>query len=366
MFSKIGKSILSLEEKIVTQGPINLLEEKIKFFNNYYDYNPQFEFIEKPLFVDFESCLEIVEEIKNDDVRELYYKKIDEYKLKYQMINQIGKSSKEFTKLSSEMYGEQTEETVKSAYKIIENMPKINFSKRDRRFFRFKAIRKEINRHLRKNKFKGKLIVRKNRAILNNVSVSKISGNLNISINYIADKDEVNDIIYHEIETHMRRFENGKKTGYGIMRIGTKGYLKYEEGLATLTGHAHKKNNNLWHPALLAIGTDIASKSDFVSVFREINSIIKNPFRSWSYAVRVKRGISDTSQPGVFMNDLYLQWLADCGRELIRRPELIKVAYNGKASYEELEKFAPYGRENIPLTDEDIKIIFKNNYIEYE
>ena len=70
---------------------------------------------------------------------------------------------------------------------------------------------------------------------------SKESGNITVSRNYIADQDELADILYHELETHMRRLERSANLPCDIFRIGTASYLFYEEGLATLSGHSAKK-----------------------------------------------------------------------------------------------------------------------------
>ena len=61
---------------------------------------------------------------------------------------------------------------------------------------------------------------------------------------------------------------------------------------------------------------DAALHNDFVNVFKKINDVIKNPFRSWSYAVRVKSGLGHTSNPGASSKDMYLQWLIKIGREV--------------------------------------------------
>lgn len=108
---------------------------------------------------------------------------------------------------------------------------------------------------------------------------------------------------------------------------------------------------------------DEALNNNFVHVFQKINKIIKNPFRSWSYTVRVKAGLGDTSSQGATTKDLYLQWLIKIGRELLEDEELFAYAYNGKASFRELKKFSqPWNNPN-SLTTEAIKQIFDDNHI---
>lgn len=355
-----------LTKWLFVRYPINLTEEKIKFFNSNNTYNPQFKYDLNNKKVNFQQVEKLISQIQDPAIRELYQKKLDEYKLQYSLYNQVGQSAQEFTKLSIQIYGKPNKESVAIAEKIVKSMPPVSIGRKYPTYIRFKRLRKTIKEHLKKNKFKGKLEVRHDKALLNHVAVSKNTGNIIVSRNYIADQDELADIIYHELEVLMRRLERARELSYDLFRIGTASYLVYEEGLATLSGHFAKKNKNLWHPALLLLAMDEALNNDFVQVFHKINSLIKNPFRSWSYTVRVKAGLSDTSLVGATTKDLYLQWLIKIGRELLNDEALLAYAYNGKASFRELKRFSqPWDNPNALKTD-DIKIIFDDNGIPYQ
>jgi len=354
-----------LAKWLFVRYPINLKEEKIKFFNSLNTYNPQFEYDLNNKEIDFAEAEKLITQLSNKPIKKLYQDKLAEYKLQYSLYNQIGRSAKEFSEKSVQIYGKPNKESVTIAEQIIKDMPPINIGRKYPTYIRFKKLRKTIKQYLKKNKFKGHLVVRHDKALLNHVAVSKVSGNISISRNYIADKDELSDILLHELETHMRRLERSAKLPYDIFRIGTAAYLAYEEGLATLNGHSKKRSKNLWHPALLLIAMDEALDHDFVHVYRKINGLIKNPFRSWSYTVRAKTGLTDTSEPGGSTKDMYLQWLIKVGRELLDNRELLAYAYNGKASFGELKQYSePWDNPNA-LTIEDIKIIFDENHIPY-
>ena len=361
----IDKIFGDLAKWLFVRYPNNLKEQKIKFFNSHNTYNPQFTYELNNKKIDFTEVEKLISELSDVSIKKIYQKKLSEYKLQYSLYNQVGKSAQQFTEISEQIYGKPNKESLAIAQKIVKDMPSIMIGRKYPTYIRFKKLRKTIKQHLKKNRFKGHLVIRHDKSLLNHVAVSKESGNINISRNYIADQDELSDILYHELETHMRRLERSSKIPHDIFRIGTASYLVYEEGLATLNGHSAKKNKNLWHSALLLLAMDAALHHDFVHVFKKINDVIKNPFRSWSYTVRVKSGLGDTSQPGASTKDLYLQWLIKVGRELLNNKELLAYAYNGKASFKELEQFShPWENPNA-LTTEDIKIIFDENHISY-
>lgn len=353
-----------LESQVGLRTPNNINQEKIKFFDSKYSYNPQFSYspVQK---IEFEKNIEkSIQNIENQEIRKLYSDKLKEFKLRYDLAISVGRSASEFTRLSIKLHGKPTDESLRVAQKITSQMPPINFDRNNINNIRFKRLKKEIRKYIKQNDLKGKLHIKHQQAVANAVSVSKKSGKVNVSDNYIADKDELVDILFHELETHMRRLENGSTQEHKIFKIGTAGYLKYEEGLAPITGHVFKKNQFLWHPALLIIAIDQALQSDFSTVFDAINSIIKEPFQSWTYAVRAKSGLTDTSKAGAHTKDLYLKWAIKAMRELVSHPDILKYAYNGKASFSQLKQFTHIPDNFQPkITIPNISQLAKANYL---
>lgn len=355
-----------LESKIALKNAINLEKEKIKFFNSNYKYNPQFIYPDNFSFKFEKQIVKLISKIKDQKIRKLYLDKFKEYKLRLKLIKSIGKPS-EFSDTSIKLYGKPNKKTISIAEKIILKMPKLNYDRKNINIIRFKRLKKEINFYIKSNQLNGKIKIKHKQSVGNNVSVSKRTGKISISDNYIADKDELNDIVYHELETHMRRLENGYKQKYGIFRVGTYRYLQCEEGLAPIVGHIFKKDKLLWHPALLVIAMDKALSSDFISVFNTIDSIIKEPFQSWSYAVRVKQGLVDTAKPGGFTKDLYLQYAIKIAKQLINSPTLLKSAFNGKASLNQLAELTVIPSNFEPkISINDIKNLAKENFFDLE
>lgn len=55
---------------------------------------------------------------------------------------------------------------------------------------------------------------------------------LNISPNLILTEQQLKALLAHEVDIHLVRYLNGKKSGWNIFKSGTGYYLKDEEGLA--------------------------------------------------------------------------------------------------------------------------------------
>ena len=79
----------------------------------------------------------------------------------------------------------------------------------------------------------------------------------------------------------------------------------------------------------------MAKDHSFVEIFDALEKYIQNPDRRWKYVMRVKRGLTDTSQPGGFFKDqCYLKGAYTIlrNRDVINFTEL----YCGKIAVEDL------------------------------
>jgi hypothetical protein len=59
----------------------------------------------------------------------------------------------------------------------------------------------------------------------------------------------------------------------------------------------------LFKAALNYYSAYMASKMSFVDLFNDLEKYIDNPKRRWKCVVRVKRGITDTGEPGGLYKD---------------------------------------------------------------
>jgi hypothetical protein len=84
--------------------------------------------------------------------------------------------------------------------------------------------------------------------------------------------------------------------------------MTIEEGLGCihmLLEQAKTKGRNLFlfKPALNYYACYKASELSFVELFNDLEKYVDNPKKRWKYVLRVKRGLSDTSQPGGLYKD---------------------------------------------------------------
>lgn len=117
---------------------------------------------------------------------------------------------------------------------------------------------------------------------------------------------DVQKLIAHEIETHIFCAENGKNQPYQILRRGTAGYLKTQEGLAVFQqGLVLPKSI---FSALIGFHAVLwAREAGFREVFDRLTPWMSRP-EAWRTTLKVKRGMTDTGRPGVFPKNAWYYW----------------------------------------------------------
>jgi hypothetical protein len=159
--------------------------------------------------------------------------------------------------------------------------------------------------------------------------VSSLKKELSIREGYRFKLSEIERLKVHEIHTHIRRYENGTKQPYALYKFGFPDYLETEEGLAIYNEEIHKVLTaiDLKKYALrvmACVWADNGSLFDVYSRLREYTT--END--SWEIAMRVKRGLIDTSNKGGFYKDqLYF-----IGYHKVRKlaPEIREKLWIGK------------------------------------
>lgn len=162
----------------------------------------------------------------------------------------------------------------------------------------------------------------------------------------------VHRLIAHEIETHLFTAENGKFQPYKIFQRGLPGYLETQEGLAlfmeikkmNLTNVSHWEEflsspsvrEYVYPAALLFWNILVAEQGSFRDTYEELRSRGIGKGRAFRYAVRVKRGLSDTAQKGAFPKDfIYLSGLKKIFEFMNSKGDFQKL-YLGKVSLQTL------------------------------
>lgn len=113
-------------------------------------------------------------------------------------------------------------------------------------------------------------------------------------------------MLYHEIGTHALRTYNYKRQSWyrKKKKSGLHGsYLETEEGLAVLHSLIPVENKLLTKSAIRYLAAEKTTQLTFAQLWEFLSTYVLDPEERWTIIVRQKRGLTDTSQPGVFMKD---------------------------------------------------------------
>lgn len=153
-------------------------------------------------------------------------------------------------------------------------------------------------------------------------------------------KEEVSSMLYHEVGTHALRRKNYEKQPWYLKKskFGFSEYLPTEEGLAALHGLLPLSFRMAHTTALNYLAADWAQQHSFVELFEKLGQYLPSEEARWKRAVRMKRGLTDTSLPGGFTKDLvYLQGLVEVWQWLQKNNFNPTDLYYGKLSYKDVE-----------------------------
>lgn len=149
--------------------------------------------------------------------------------------------------------------------------------------------------------------------VVSDTSVARVqvtkTRKLLLSQQAVFTKHQLASVFAHEIETHAFRYENGLRQPYQIFSRGTADYLGTEEGLAIYNQRQLQAplGTRARGPEYAVFAIAKAAKCSFVQLFAELMETFPlTPEDAWEICAKVKRGLSDTAQPGAFTkNHLY-------------------------------------------------------------
>lgn len=154
-------------------------------------------------------------------------------------------------------------------------------------------------------------------------------------------QQELVSMLYHEIGTHALRrvnyeqqpwFKKKKQYGFGE-------YLPTEEGLATLHSLLAFDNKSLFQSAIRYVAVDYALHHSFVELWSLLTRYVDDIDRRWMIAVKQKRGLTDTAQPGGFTKDLvYFEGAIKVWEYLQAHNFNITQLYYGKVDLKDVDK----------------------------
>lgn len=150
----------------------------------------------------------------------------------------------------------------------------------------------------------------------------------------------LSSLVAHEIETHVLTAENGDHQPYQILRRGTAGYIRTQEGLAVVNQNRvltpyHEKR---YGPARSVLAVAYGLEHTFVETRRYLEEELGyTKEKALTKALDVKRGLRDPSEHGGMTKGIvYLQG-QQMVEEYLGNGGDLKKLYLGKISIEDLD-----------------------------
>lgn len=332
---KIDDEIVKIDEVIHLLAhlkPANLKEEHNKFLVDP-TYNPQFEY--KPLKFDPNNLYARLKRIEYPDtpIGTLWRKKADEIKRKIELLESIG--TDHFTAKSIHLYDAPDDHILAEALKMVEKMP-AKFPEPEK-ILDTKEAKKIFEQAIEDYGLKGWSVKIKSEMVSDAIAGKENSIMLRDGATFSVER--LAGTIAHEIETHVFTAMNGSQQPYKLFQRGLADYLMTEEGLAVYNQEKTESSETAkkYWPASSVIGIYAAMNGSFAEVYAQL---IKYGFgieRAWKVALKAKRGLTDTSQPGAFTKDFIYFKGHQMILDFIKEGGDLRDLYYGKLNLKDLD-----------------------------
>lgn len=148
-----------------------------------------------------------------------------------------------------------------------------------------------------------KVVMWSNISSINTDSANRL---INLRAQATYTMEEMKRLVVHEVDTHVLRAANGYSQPYRVFAVGAvPSYLMTEEGLAVVNeermGYIDAARTRTFAGRVMAAAR--ALSAPFHEVYAEQRDFGFSHEESFTTAKRVKRGLSDTSQPGGYIKD---------------------------------------------------------------
>lgn len=335
-YNEIDQQLIKIDEKLKLLyhlRPVNLGEERIKFFQNF-KKNPQFVYPE--LKFNLYDLRKDLNQIQTDttNLGKLFEKKKLEIAKKIALLEFRG-FAEEFTNASIDLYGKPSEELVENSKNWLKETSVTYSSKKGN-------ITAEEAKVIMDKVFEKYGLLKWKVKIKEEMVSDAIAGKNNrlfLRKGALFTEKRIDNLIIHEIETHILTAENGKSQEYEIFNRGLPNYLETQEGLAMYNIITQKgdEEKNLYLSISLVLAVHLALKYSFVEVFEKMLDYKIPPERAWRNTIKVKRGLEDTSEAGGFTKDLLYYKGYNQIKHFVAGGGEIKDLYRGKFNSDDID-----------------------------
>ncbi len=153
-------------------------------------------------------------------------------------------------------------------------------------------------------------------------------------------KFKLRKTLVHEVGTHVLRSINGANTGFeALSKSNLPSYLDVEEGLATWNESNMDLLTLRWlkEKAAMVWAIYIGENLSFRELYNSMLGVLPKK-SAFDVVYRVKRGLGDTSYPGIYAKDIvYFRGFRKVSRMLERDITLYEKLYAGKIDFEQCE-----------------------------
>ncbi len=358
LFSKKGKISMTLDEISVildriqtpmtlVTTPINLESEREKFFNSE-TYNPQFKYSiyknNNDKILDELSSVQIISGV-DPRISDFHMELIESKNLVNKMYYSIG-DNEDLTKYSKLRYGMPSELLFKNAAKVLKGRVKNYHLISETKVKHSKIIEKEqivssLEKVLKHFGLDDWQIVFSKRTLDKNIRVGVKSKYIVLGSEDIRKHAiKLRKTIVHEIGTHVFRWYNASLSGIpALAKSNLKSYQDIEEGLATYNEDISDllDYKSLKQRALLTYAIYIGEELTFRQLYNVLVGFVPT-YNAFKIALRVKRGLSDTSQPGIYPKDVsYFRGYRKVRKRLQEDVSLYNKLYAGKISLDQVK-----------------------------
>lgn len=305
--------------------PLNLEDEKVKFAEDK-SYNPQFVYPE--LRFDPFRLREKLKQLQCDDspLGEIFESKKKEIVKKLALVEHVG--AEDFTNRSVKLFGQPDDKILELAQERVDSMPK-KFPYEELDVDSEDAC-KEFDKVFKRYGLDDWKVKIKESMVADCMAGKK--GTLFVRKDARFSKQRLKMLVAHEIETHVITAENGSRQPYKIFNYGLAGYLETQEGLAVrnqMLMAEHDTEKNYW-PALSVLVVNAGFEKSFAELVEMVQDLGFSFDRAFRIAVKVKRGLEDTSSKGAFTKDyIYFKGYVDL-KEFESTERSVKDLYYGK------------------------------------
>lgn len=207
-----------------------------------------------------------------------------------------------FASDAKKLYPLPSEPETLRARNILQKYQHFSRKKKKAKFLLAHEAKEVAQEYLKKLGIEGvKVVIQGGRSV--RVSVEKKSSTIYIAAGSKFGPQSLYGVLAHEVGVHVVRGVNAKLQPLQLFEVGTAEYLGTEEGLATIARKMVTENPYFVSTSYFVIASDIGSRTSFRETYNLLRKLGATDENAWKYTFRVKRGISDTSRPGVFAKD---------------------------------------------------------------